>query len=116
MMLVFYLNKRYFSHDITLIASVVGGRVISHGIGGILIPALIAYSVRTFVFCDPLFLRYFTGRRILVLVQPEDGAYFPICKTNQNGTSSGFRTGFRSLLVATYGGSLNKEKGGDGRD
>ena len=41
---------------------------------------------------------------------------FRICKTHQNGTSSSCRTGFRSLPVATYGGSLNKEKGVDGRD
>ena len=34
----FYLNKRFFLHDITLIASVVGESVISHTSGGILIP------------------------------------------------------------------------------
>ncbi len=33
-----YLNKRFFPHDFTLIASVVGESVIGHGIGGILIP------------------------------------------------------------------------------
>ncbi len=35
----FYLNKGFFPHDLTLIASVVGESVIGHGIGGILIPA-----------------------------------------------------------------------------
>ena len=35
----FYLNKSFFLHDFTLIASVVGESVISHGIGGIVIPA-----------------------------------------------------------------------------
>jgi hypothetical protein len=34
----FYLNKRFFLHYLTLIASVVGESVIGHGIGGILIP------------------------------------------------------------------------------
>jgi hypothetical protein len=32
-------TKGFFSHDFTLIASVVGESVIGHGIGGILIPA-----------------------------------------------------------------------------
>ena len=50
------------------------------------------------------------------MVPPEDGAYFWICKTHQNGTSSGCRTRFQSLPVATYSGSLNKEKGGDETD
>jgi hypothetical protein len=35
----FYLPKRFFPLDITLIASVVGESVIGHGIGGIDIPA-----------------------------------------------------------------------------
>jgi hypothetical protein len=44
---------------------------------------------------------------IPVFVPPEDGAYFQICKTHPNGTSSGCRTGFRSLPVPTYGGYLS---------
>jgi hypothetical protein len=39
MLVNFYLTKRFFPHDITLIASVVGESVIGHGIGGIDIPA-----------------------------------------------------------------------------
>jgi hypothetical protein len=70
-------------------------------------PFLVAHSVGTSVFCDPLFLWYSAGRWILLLVQPEVGAYFPICKTHQNGTSSGCRTGFQSLPVPSYGGSLS---------
>jgi hypothetical protein len=35
-------TKGFFSHDFTLIASVVGESVIGHGIGGILIPAKMA--------------------------------------------------------------------------
>ncbi len=35
----FYLTKRFFPHDITLIASVVGESAVGHGIGGIDIPA-----------------------------------------------------------------------------
>jgi hypothetical protein len=38
MLVNFYLNKWFFPHDLTLIASVVGESVIGHGIGGILIP------------------------------------------------------------------------------
>ncbi len=39
MLVNFYLNERFFPHDITLIASVVGESVIGHGIGGIRIPS-----------------------------------------------------------------------------
>jgi hypothetical protein len=35
-------TKGFFSHDFTLIASVVGESVIGHGIGGIVIPAIMA--------------------------------------------------------------------------
>jgi hypothetical protein len=38
----FYLTKKFFPHDITLIASVVGESAISHGIDGIDIPAKMA--------------------------------------------------------------------------
>jgi hypothetical protein len=38
----FYLTKRVFPHDITLIASVVGESAVGHGIGGIDIPAKMA--------------------------------------------------------------------------
>ncbi len=34
----FYLNKRFFPHDITLIASVMGESVLGHISGGIFIP------------------------------------------------------------------------------
>ena len=50
------------------------------------------------------------------MVPPEVGAYFLICKTHQDGTGSSYMTGFRSLPIPTYGGSLNKEKGGDGTE
>ena len=36
---IFYLTKRFFLHDITLNATVMGESVTSHGIGGIYIPA-----------------------------------------------------------------------------
>ncbi len=39
MLVNFYLNKRFFPRDITLIASVVGESVIGHSSGGIFIPA-----------------------------------------------------------------------------
>ena len=39
MLVNFYLTKRFFPHDITLIASVVGESVIGHNSGGIFIPA-----------------------------------------------------------------------------
>ncbi len=43
----FYLKlKVFFSHDFTLIASVVGESVIGHGIGGILIPAKMAHLAK----------------------------------------------------------------------
>jgi hypothetical protein len=38
----FYPAKRFFPHDIILIASVVGESVIGHGIGKIVIPAKMA--------------------------------------------------------------------------
>jgi hypothetical protein len=43
----FYLTKRFFPHDITLIASVVGESVASHGIGGIRIPAKMAQLAKS---------------------------------------------------------------------
>jgi hypothetical protein len=42
MLVNFYLNKRFFPHEIILIASVVGESAIGHGIGGIDIPAKMA--------------------------------------------------------------------------
>jgi hypothetical protein len=44
---IFYLTKRFFSHDITLIASVVGESAISHGICGINIPAKMAQIAKS---------------------------------------------------------------------
>jgi hypothetical protein len=47
MLVNFYLNKRFFPHDITLIASVVGESAIGHGIGGIDIPAKMAQLAKS---------------------------------------------------------------------
>jgi hypothetical protein len=38
----FYLKLKFFLHDFTLIASVMGESVIGHGIGRIVIPAKMA--------------------------------------------------------------------------
>jgi hypothetical protein len=43
----FYLTKRVFPHDLTLIASVMGESAISHGIGGIDIPAKMAQLAKS---------------------------------------------------------------------
>ncbi len=43
----FYLHTDFFPHDITLIASVVGESVIGHGIGGIEIPAKMAWLAKS---------------------------------------------------------------------
>jgi hypothetical protein len=45
----FYLNKRFFPHDITLIASVVGESAVSRSSGGILIPAKMARLAKKLV-------------------------------------------------------------------
>ncbi len=45
----FSLSKRFFPHDLTLIASVVGESVIGHGIGGILIPFKMARLAKKLV-------------------------------------------------------------------
>jgi hypothetical protein len=39
---ILHKTKGFFSHDFTLIVSVMGESVIGHGIGGIVIPAKIA--------------------------------------------------------------------------
>jgi hypothetical protein len=43
----FYLTKRFFPHDITLIASVMGGSAVGHGIDGIDIPAKMAQLTKS---------------------------------------------------------------------